>query len=73
MVPVALINLKKAVEDDWDLTMVKVSALFSPGSARIDHHSQICKFIDGTNHVSRIAHLADCDPALTREAISHLL
>ncbi|KAI4525029.1 nitrogen permease regulator 2 [Schizophyllum commune Loenen D] len=56
MVPVALINLQKAVEDDWDLTMVK-----------------ICKFIDGTNHVSRIAHLADCDPALTREAISHLL
>ncbi|KAI5900317.1 NPR2-domain-containing protein [Schizophyllum commune H4-8] len=56
MVPVALINLKKAVEDDWDLTMVK-----------------ICKFIDGTNHVSRIAHLADCDPVLTREAISHLL
>lgn len=56
MVPVALINLKKAVEDDWDLTMVK-----------------ICKYIDGTNHVSKIAHLADCDPVLTREAISHLL
>ena len=73
MVPVALINLKKAVEDDWDLTMVKVSSLFSPVSARNDRHSQICKFIDGTNHVSRIAHLADCDPALTREAISHLL
>lgn len=34
---------------------------------------QVCKFIDGVNHVSRIAHLADCDPELTRQAISHLL
>ncbi|KAG5653846.1 hypothetical protein H0H81_010119 [Sphagnurus paluster] len=56
MVPLALINITKRVEDNWDLTMVKV-----------------CKFIDGTNHVSRIAHLADCDIVLTRQAISHLL
>ncbi|KXN92240.1 hypothetical protein AN958_08693 [Leucoagaricus sp. SymC.cos] len=56
MVPLALINLAKRTEDNWDLTMVKV-----------------CKFIDGTNHVSRIAYLADCDIALTRQAISHLL
>ncbi|KAJ7581227.1 NPR2-domain-containing protein [Mycena floridula] len=56
MVPVALINLTKRMEDNWDLTMVKV-----------------CKYIDGTNHVSRIAHLADCDVKLTRLAISHLL
>ncbi|KAF5381045.1 hypothetical protein D9615_004038 [Tricholomella constricta] len=56
MVPLALINITKRVEDNWDLTMVKV-----------------CNFIDGTNHVSRIAHLADCDLALTRQAISHLL
>ncbi|KAG5647252.1 hypothetical protein DXG03_000787 [Asterophora parasitica] len=56
MVPLALINITRRVEDNWDLTMVKV-----------------CKFIDGTNHVSRIAHLADCDLALTRQAISHLL
>ncbi|KAH9484115.1 Nitrogen permease regulator 2-like protein [Psilocybe cubensis] len=56
MVPLALINLPKRVEDNWDLTVLKVS-----------------KFIDGINHVSRIAHLADCDLALTRQAISHLL
>ncbi|PFH54185.1 hypothetical protein AMATHDRAFT_135417 [Amanita thiersii Skay4041] len=56
MVPLALINLTKRIEDNWDLTMVKV-----------------CQHINGVNHVSRIAHLADCDIALTRLAISHLL
>ncbi|KAJ6502441.1 nitrogen permease regulator 2-domain-containing protein [Mycena sanguinolenta] len=56
MVPLALINLTKRIEDNWDLTMVRV-----------------CRYIDGVNHVSRIAHLADCDLALTRLAISHLL
>ncbi|PPQ77501.1 hypothetical protein CVT25_011298 [Psilocybe cyanescens] len=56
MVPLALINLSKRIEDNWDLTVLKVS-----------------KFIDGINHVSRIAHLADCDLSLTRQAISHLL
>ncbi|TFK42397.1 nitrogen permease regulator 2-domain-containing protein [Crucibulum laeve] len=56
MVPLALINLSKRIEDNWDLTM-----------------SKVCKYVDGTNHVARIAHLADCDIALTRQAISHLL
>ncbi|KAJ6547683.1 nitrogen permease regulator 2-domain-containing protein [Mycena capillaripes] len=56
MVPLALINLTKRIEDNWDLTVIKV-----------------CRYIDGVNHVSRIAHLADCDLALTRLAISHLL
>ncbi|KAJ3965968.1 nitrogen permease regulator 2-domain-containing protein, partial [Lentinula raphanica] len=56
MVPIALINLVRRIEDNWDLTMAKV-----------------CRYIDGVNHVSRIAHLADCDIKLTREAISHLL
>ncbi|KAF7967213.1 hypothetical protein HWV62_35138 [Athelia sp. TMB] len=55
-VPLALINLSKRIESNWDLTMGKV-----------------CKFIDGTNHVSRIAALADCDLELTRQAISHFL
>ncbi|KAF8643915.1 hypothetical protein AX16_008931 [Volvariella volvacea WC 439] len=55
-VPLALINLTKRIEDNWDLTMAKV-----------------CRYIDGTNHVSRIAQLADCDINLTRQAISHLL
>lgn len=56
MVPLALINLTKRIEPNWDLTMVKV-----------------CQHIDGTNHVSRIARLADCDLDLTRQAIAHLL
>ncbi|KAF5389804.1 hypothetical protein D9757_003726 [Collybiopsis confluens] len=56
MVPIALINLVRRIEDNWDLTMAKV-----------------CKHIDGINHVSKIAHLAECDIELTRSAISHLL
>ncbi|KAG7092567.1 hypothetical protein E1B28_008915 [Marasmius oreades] len=56
MVPLALINLTKRIEDNWDLTMAKV-----------------CRHINGINHVSRIAYLADCDIKLTRSAISHLL
>ncbi|KAJ4497989.1 nitrogen permease regulator 2 [Lentinula lateritia] len=56
MVPIALINLVRRIEDNWDLTMSKVYSLDA-----------------GVNHVSRIAHLADCDVNLTREAISHLL
>ncbi|XP_006457955.1 hypothetical protein AGABI2DRAFT_199067 [Agaricus bisporus var. bisporus H97] len=57
LVPLALINLAKRIDDNWDLTMAKV----------------VCKFIDGTNHVSRIAHLADSEINLTRQAVSHLL
>lgn len=56
LVPLALINLSKRVEDNWDLSLLKVT-----------------NFIDGTNHVSRIAYLADCDIQVTRQAISHLL
>lgn len=56
MVPLALINLAKRIEENWDLTMKKVA-----------------EHINGVNHVSRIAHLADCDISFTRQAISHLL
>lgn len=56
MVPLALINLSKRIEDNWDLTMQRV-----------------CRHVDGTNHVARIAHLADCDIELARSAVSHLL
>ncbi|KAI0748353.1 nitrogen permease regulator 2-domain-containing protein [Daedaleopsis nitida] len=34
---------------------------------------KICPYIDGINHVSRIARLANCDVNLTRLAVSHLL
>lgn len=35
--------------------------------------TKVCKYIDGTKHIARIAHLADCDIVLTRQAIAHLL
>lgn len=35
--------------------------------------AKVCTYIDGTNHVARIAALADCDLDLTRKAVSHLL
>ncbi|KAK7693728.1 hypothetical protein QCA50_003300 [Cerrena zonata] len=34
--------------------------------------AKVCEFIDGVNHIARIAQLADCDIALAREAIAHL-
>jgi hypothetical protein len=34
---------------------------------------RVCRHVDGTNHVGRISHLADCDLELTRLAVSHLL
>ncbi|KAK0544766.1 Nitrogen permease regulator 2 [Tilletia horrida] len=55
-VPVALLDLKKRVDANWDLTMAK-----------------IFPFIDGVNHVKRIAELADADLALTRQCMEHLL
>ncbi|UZJ51300.1 hypothetical protein CBS101457_000620 [Exobasidium rhododendri] len=55
-VPVTLLDLKKRVTGNWDLTMCKV-----------------LPFIDGVNHVKRIAQLADSDLELTRQCIEHLL
>lgn len=34
---------------------------------------QVSQFIDGVNHVGKIAKLADADPALTRETMEHFL
>ncbi|KAE8257066.1 hypothetical protein A4X13_0g2596 [Tilletia indica] len=55
-VPVALLDLGKRVDDNWDLTMKK-----------------IFPFINGVNHVKRIAELADADLGLTRQCMEHLL
>lgn len=35
--------------------------------------ARVAQFVDGVNHVKRIAELADADPALTRETIKHML
>ncbi|KAL9934779.1 hypothetical protein V8E36_006554 [Tilletia maclaganii] len=55
-VPVALLDLRKRVDANWDLTMAK-----------------IFRFIDGVNHVKKIAELADADLGLTRQCMEHLL
>ena len=73
MVPLALINLTNRIEPNWDLTVVKVGLHSLPLALCSIPSHQICPFIDGINHVSRIARLANCDPNLTRLAISHLL
>jgi hypothetical protein len=35
--------------------------------------ARVSEYIDGVNHVARIAELADADPALTRETLRHML
>ncbi|ODN84327.1 hypothetical protein L202_00301 [Cryptococcus amylolentus CBS 6039] len=35
--------------------------------------ARVCQFIDGVNHVKKIAELADADEALTREIFRHML
>lgn len=35
--------------------------------------ARVSQYIDGINHVKRIAELADADPALTRETLRHML
>jgi hypothetical protein len=35
--------------------------------------ARVSEYIDGVNHVRRIAELADADPALTRETLRHML
>lgn len=55
-VPVTLLDLRKRMTGNWDLTMCRV-----------------LPFIDGVNHVKRIAQLADADLELTRQCIEHLL
>ncbi|GJE90893.1 NPR2-domain-containing protein [Phanerochaete sordida] len=55
-VPLALINITRRIEPNWDLTVAKV-----------------VQYIDGVNHVARIARLADCDIDLCRQAMAHLL
>lgn len=35
--------------------------------------ARVCQFIDGVNHVKKIAELAEADEALTRETLRHML
>ena len=59
--------------EDWHvpIALVDLNALKDDNwditAARVAEH------INGVNHVRRIAHLADADPALTRETLRHML
>ncbi|KAF8606956.1 NPR2-domain-containing protein [Ceratobasidium sp. AG-I] len=55
-VPVALINIEKRMDENWDLSMARV-----------------VKYVDGVNHVKKIAELADVDLDLGRLCVQHLL
>jgi hypothetical protein len=55
-VPVALINIEKRMDENWDLSMAR-----------------ICRYVDGVNHVKKIAELADVDLELGRMCVQHLL
>jgi hypothetical protein len=73
-VPVALLDLKGKNEGNWDLTMAKVGVLRAVRyQQRLTCSAQIFPFIDGVNHVKRIAQLADADLELTRQCMEHLL
>lgn len=79
-VPVALLRLDRMIDANWDLTMTRVSGksgvplnhtLFSDLDSF--RPSQVCPFIDGINHVKRIAQMADADLELTRQCMEHLM
>jgi hypothetical protein len=72
-VPVPLVNLRRTREQHWDLAVAKVIRLLTSKFHILTTILQICDYIDGVNHVGRIAALADCDTELAREAIAHLL
>ncbi len=69
----ALIDLEKHKEPNWDLAIAAVRLLLSCTQYLMLKLPKVCKFIDGANHVARIAQLADCDIDFARKAISHLL
>ena len=86
-VPVALIDFQKLKDANWDITASKVSIkgvwmrLFSDESTRSHELMetdatavlQICQYIDGVQHVERIAQLADADLDSVRSCIQHFL
>jgi hypothetical protein len=77
-VPIALVDLVKIQDANWDLLITRVrsnSAHCVILGEGVDSalSTQIIPFINGINHVARIAELADADTDLTRLGIEHLL
>jgi hypothetical protein len=80
-VPVAVTNLEQMKTRSWDVTLYKASSLVPAGldscvlgflKPRFER-AQVCSFIDGVNHVKRIAELAEVDLYLARQCIQHLV
>jgi hypothetical protein len=71
-VPVPLIDFNKVKDNNWDITAgrVRVSRLLG-GLVLILR--QVSEHINGVNHVSRIAELADADIDCVRLCVQHFL
>lgn len=72
--PLALLTIANPSDcEDWHVPV----ALVNLNEIKDDNWditaARVAQFIDGINHVKRIAELADADPALTRETIKHML
>lgn len=82
-VPLAVANIEQMKSYSWDVTLFKVSeGLESRKSQDSELRksatdrftlAQICSFIDGVNHVKRVAELAEVDLYLARQCIQHLV
>ncbi len=76
-VPIALVDLVKIKDANWDILVTRVSVHRGPGDIHLSNFYekliQIIPHINGINHVARIAELADADDDLTQLCIEHLL
>ena len=72
-VPIAVTGLEAMKNGSWDVTLFKVGQTSHWKDWRLIRWSQVCTFIDGINHVKRIAELAEVDLTLARLCIQHLL
>lgn len=80
-VPVAIAPLETMKRRDWDVTLYKVSIeprkdglfVIQPRVYLLTRFPQICSFINGVNHVRKIAELAEVDLHLARQSIQHLV
>lgn len=75
-VPIAIAPLETKKHPSWDVTLFKVSSRRCGQPSRwlrLALFKQICSFINGVNHVKRIAELAEVDLYLARLSIQHLV
>ena len=70
-VPVPLIDIANRMEANWDLTMRKVWNILCV----LSHLTgiQVVPFINGVDHVKKIAQKAEADIALVKECMSQVM